>query len=78
MNFSPVADRFFPSNRPGMSDPCEMIVGMGKKVSDGTKRAFKFRFYPSPAQATFLGRSFGAKRNARESGARVTDGSVRA
>ncbi len=35
---------------------------MGKKVSDGRKRAFKYRFYPSPAQATFLGRSFGAKR----------------
>ncbi len=70
----------FPSwgsfNRPGMSDPCGIIAGMGKNVSDGRKRAYKFRFYPSPAQATFLGRSFGAKRNARESGARVTDTSV--
>ncbi len=35
---------------------------MGKKVSDGVKRAYKYRFYPSPAQASFLGRSFGAKR----------------
>ncbi len=35
---------------------------MGKKVSDGTRRAYKYRFYPSPAQAVFLGRSFGAKR----------------
>ncbi len=35
---------------------------MGKKVSDGVKRAYKFRFYPSFAQAEFLGRSFGAKR----------------
>ncbi len=35
---------------------------MGKKVSDGRKRAFKYRFYPSPAQASFLGRSFGATR----------------
>ncbi len=35
---------------------------MGEKVSDGRKRAFKYRFYPGPAQATFLGRSFGAKR----------------
>ncbi len=35
---------------------------MGKKVSDGVKRAYKFRFYPSPAQAEFLGRTFGAKR----------------
>ncbi len=51
-----------PSNRPAMSDPRGIIGGMGKKVSDGRKRAFKFRFYPSPAQATFLGRSFGAKR----------------
>ncbi len=45
-----------------MSDPCELIVGMGKKVSDVRKRAFKYRFYPSPAQVTFLGRSFGATR----------------
>ncbi len=51
-----------PSNRPAMSDPRGIIGGMGKKVSDGRKRAFKFRFSPSPAQATFLGRSFGAKR----------------
>ncbi len=35
---------------------------MGEKVSEGTRRAYKFRFYPSPAQAEFLGRSFGAKR----------------
>ncbi len=39
-----------------------MIVGMGMKMSDGTRRAYKYRFYPSPAQASFLGRSFGAKR----------------
>ncbi len=49
---------------------------MGKVVSDGVKRAYKYRFYPTPAQASFLGRSFGAKRNARESGSRVTDPSV--
>ncbi len=60
MNFSPVADRSFP--RPPMSDLRGIIVCMGKKVSDGRKRAFKYRFYPSPAQATFLGRSFGATR----------------
>ncbi len=35
---------------------------MGENVSEGRKRAFKYRFSPSPAQATFLGRSFGAKR----------------
>ncbi len=52
--FSPVADRFFPSNRPGMSDPCGIIVGMGKVVSDGVKRAYKYRFYPSGAQPSFL------------------------
>ncbi len=51
-----------PSNRPAMSDLRGIIACMGKKVSDGRKRAFKYRFYPSPAQATFLGRSFGAKR----------------
>jgi putative transposase len=45
-----------------MSDPREIIVRMGKKVSEGTHRAYKYRFYPSPAQTTFLGRSFGAKR----------------
>ncbi len=78
MNFAPLLTGLFPSNRPGMSDPCELIVGMGKNVSDGRKRAYKFRFYPSFVQAEFLGRSFGAKRNARESGARVTDPSVRA
>ncbi len=51
-----------PSNRPAMSDLRGIIVCMGKNVSDGRKRAFKYRFYPSPAQATFLGRSFGATR----------------
>ncbi len=35
---------------------------MGKKASDGVLRAYKFRFYPSFAQAEFLGRSFGVKR----------------
>ncbi len=35
---------------------------MGRKVSDTRKRAYKYRFYPTPAQASFLGRSFGAKR----------------
>ncbi len=45
-----------------MSDGCGMIACMGRKVSDGRKRAYKYRFYPTPAQATFLGRSFGAKR----------------
>ncbi len=35
---------------------------MGENVSEGTRRAHKYRFYPSPAQATFLGRSFGATR----------------
>ncbi len=35
---------------------------MGKVVSEGTHRAYKYRFYPSGAQASFLGRSFGAKR----------------
>ncbi len=49
-----------------MSDPCELIVGMGKKTGEGTRRAYKYRFSPIPAQATFLGRSFGATRNARE------------
>ncbi len=78
MNFAPLLTGLFPSNRPGMSDPCEIIVRMGKNVSEGTRRAYKYRFYPSSAQATFLGRSFGAKRNARESGTRVTDPSVRA
>ncbi len=42
-----------------MSDPREIIVGMGEKAR---QRAYKFRFYPSPTQVTFLGRSFGAKR----------------
>ncbi len=51
-----------PSHRPAMSDLRGIIVCMGKKVSDGRKRAFKYRFYPSPAQTTFLGRSFGATR----------------
>ncbi len=35
---------------------------MGKKVSDGRKRAFKYRFYPSARLGSHLGRSFGAKR----------------
>ncbi len=36
---------------------------MGKKTGEGTRRAYKYyRFYPTPAQATFLGRSFGATR----------------
>ncbi len=65
-----------PSNRPAMSDPRGIIGGMGMKMSDGTRRAYKFRFYPSARLGSHLGRSFGAKRNARESGARVTDPSV--
>ncbi len=51
-----------PSNRPAMSDLRGIIVCMGKKASEGTRRTYKYRFYPSPAQATFLGRSFGATR----------------
>ncbi len=51
-----------PSHRPAMSDPRGIIVRMGKKASEGTRRTYKYRFYPSPAQATFLGRSFGATR----------------
>ncbi len=35
---------------------------MGKNVSDGRKRAFKYRFYPSARLGSHLGRSFGAKR----------------
>ncbi len=51
-----------PSNRPAMSDPRGIIVGMGMKMSDGTRRAYKFRFYPSARLGSHLGRSFGAKR----------------
>ncbi len=54
-----------PPDRPAMSVLRGIIAGMGKKVSEGTRRAYKYRFYPSPAQAFFLGRSFGATRNAR-------------
>ncbi len=35
---------------------------MGRKVGDGRKRAFKFRFYPSARLGSHLGRSFGATR----------------
>ncbi len=45
-----------------MSDPREIIVGMGKNVSEGTHRAYKYRFYPSARLGSHLGRSFGAKR----------------
>ncbi len=51
-----------PPDRPAMSDLRGIIVCMGKNVSEGTRRAYKYRFSPTPAQASFLGRSFGATR----------------
>ncbi len=62
MNFAPLVPGFSRPTVQGMSVGYGIIVRMGRKVSDGVKRAYKFRFYPADGQVSSLNRFFGAKR----------------